>query len=479
MVDMNMKKNEIIEINIDSLAFGGTSVGRNDGAVCFVKFGVPGDKLEVLVTKKKKKHLEGILNRIIEPSEHRIEAPCPYFGNCGGCSWQNIEYNEQLKQKKQIVLDSIIRISKLEVEKIDEAIHSPNIFNYRNKMEFSFSASRWLTKEEINSDNELKSKSFGFGLHAPGRFDKVLDIDKCLLQSERANELYAILKTKCENSDVTPYNFIERSGFLKNFMLRTSLANSEVLAVLITNKIISKQEEEFIHWYKNEFAKNLLEQDSLIWAINDTVSPVNISESHLLQGKGYIVENILDIKYRVSPFSFFQTNSSHLDGFISKILELSGIEKNDTVWDLYCGAGSITLPASKKCKEIYGIELVQSAIDDAKSNAERNDINNTHFYCEDLHSKTIPELLNSLPKPDLLIIDPPRAGMHKNLLSHIFDLEPKKIVYVSCNPTTQARDIELLKEKYKISELVPVDMFPHTYHVESICRLDLKEDKES
>jgi 23S rRNA (uracil1939-C5)-methyltransferase len=469
-----MKKNEVIELKIDSLAFGGTSIGRTDGAVCFVKFGVPGDLTEVTITKKKKKHLEAILNKVIEPSEHRINPPCQYFGNCGGCSWQNIEYSEQLKQKKQIVLDSIIRIGKLEVEKIDEAIHSPKIFNYRNKMEFSFSASRWLTKEEINSESELKSRTFGFGLHAPGRFDKVLDIDKCLLQNDRANELYSILKTKCEISEVTPYNFIDHTGFLKNFILRTSLANSEVLAVLITNKIANKEEEDFINWYKEEFSKNFLEQDSLIWAINDTNSPVNITESHLLHGKGYIIESILGIKYKVSPFSFFQTNSSHLDGFISKILELSGIEKNDIVWDLYCGAGSITLPASKICKDIYGIELVRSAIDDAKSNAERNNIKNTHFYCEDLHSKTIPELLNTLPKPDVLIIDPPRAGMHKNLLSHINELEPKKILYVSCNPTTQARDIEFLKDKYKISELVPVDMFPHTYHVESICRLDLK-----
>lgn len=470
-----MKKNDIIEINIDSLAFGGTSVGRTDGAVCFVKFGVPGDTLEVTVTKKKKKHLEALLNKVVKPSEHRINAPCPYFGNCGGCSWQNIEYNEQLKQKKQIVLDSIIRIGKLEVEKIDEAIHSPEIFNYRNKMEFSFSASRWLTKEEINSDTELKAKNFGFGLHAPGRFDKVLDIDKCLLQNDRANELYSILKQKCESSKVSPYNFMEHNGFLRNFVLRSSLANSEILAVLITNKVNNKKEEEFIAWYKDEFSKNFLDQDSVLWAINDTNNPVTITETNLIKGKGYIVENILDINYRVSPFSFFQTNSSHLNGFISKILELADIKSTDTVWDLYCGAGSITLPASRKCKEIYGIELVASAINDAKSNAERNNIDNTHFYCEDLHSKTIPDLLNQLPKPDVLIVDPPRAGMHKNLVSHIFDLEPKAIVYVSCNPTTQARDIELLKDKYKISELVPVDMFPHTYHVESICRLDLIE----
>jgi len=209
-------------------------------------------------------------------------------------------------------------------------------------------------------------------------------------------------------------------------------------------------------------------------AFNTTNSPVNISSSEIISGSGYITEKILDIDYRISPFSFFQTNSSHLNGFISEILNLAEIKETNIVLDLYCGAGSITLPASRKCKEIYGIELVKSAIEDAKENATRNNIANANFYCEDLHKKDIPELLDTLPKPDILIIDPPRAGTHNNLIQHILKVLPKVIIYVSCNPTTQARDCQLLSEHYKASKLVPVDMFPNTYHVESILRLELK-----
>ena len=470
-----MKQNPIVELEIDSLAFGGKGVARTEGAVYFIKFAVPGDKVTAMITRKKKSYREGIIEKVLDPSKHRVDAPCKYFGNCGGCSWQNVEYGEQVNQKKQIVLDSLIRIGKLNIEKISEPIASPLLYNYRNKMEFSFSASRWLTKDEIaQEETEIKNKNFAFGLHAPGRFDKVLDIDTCLLQHEKANVLFTAMKAAAEKSNCTAYNHVEHKGFFRNFLLRYSYANDQIMAMLITNAVKSDRDKAFMEYYRNEFSKLLGENDTLLHGINATNSPVDIQEINLIKGSGFITEKILDIEYRISPQSFFQTNSSHLNVFISKIIEMAEIKREDTVWDLYCGAGSITLPASRQCDNIYGIELIEIAVSDAKENAERNNISNAHFYCEDLHKKQLPEMLNTLPRPDIIIVDPPRAGMHKNVVEHIYNLEPNRIVYVSCNPTTQARDLELLKDKYIITELVPVDLFPHTYHVESICRLDKK-----
>lgn len=472
-----MKKNDLVELEIDSLACGGNSVSRLDGMAIFTKYGVPQSKVRARITRKKNSYAEALIEETLEHSPKERTPECPYFGNCGGCSWQNVDYAEQVAQKKQIVLDSLIRIGKLEVAQIDEPLAAPHPLNYRNKMEFSFSASRWLTKAEIAlGEDEIADKHFAFGLHAPGRFDKVLDIDKCRLQHERANELFAILKSAAEKSGTTAYNHVKHEGFLRNFLLRYSYSNNQVMAMLVTNRPESPEELAFMEYYRTKFADNFTEKDTLLHGINATNSPVDIQETNLIKGTGYINEKILDIGYRISPESFFQTNSSQLNAFISKILEFADIKKDDVVWDLYCGAGSITLPASRKCSNIYGIELVESAVADARDNAKRNGIKNAHFYCEDLHKKQLPEMINSLPKPDIIIVDPPRAGMHKNVVDHIHTLAPKRFVYVSCNPTTQARDLEMLKDIYKITELVPVDLFPHTYHVESICKLELRDE---
>ncbi len=467
-----MKKNDTIELNIDSLAYGGNAIAKKDGAVFFIKYAVPGDKINALITRRKRNYYEGVINELIEPSAHRIKADCQYFVVCGGCSWQNTTYSEQLIQKKQIVVDSLVRIGKIDIKKINDTLASPLAFNYRNKMEFSFSASRWLLKDEISDDEIIaRRKDFACGLHSPGRFDKVLEIESCKLQHKRADKIYNILKIATEKSGSTAYNHKEHTGFFRNFLLRYSFANDALMAMIITNLPESKSDEKFIDYYKNEFSKHFTENDTLLWGINSTHSPVDIQKIELIKGSGFINEKILDIDYRISPQSFFQTNSSQLNQFIQKIIESADLNGNEIVWDLYCGAGSITLPASRNCKKIIGVELVESAIDDAKINAKRNNVINAEFYCEDLHKKQLPDLLNALPKPDVVIVDPPRAGMHKNVVEHILEISPEKVVYVSCNPTTQARDLELMKEKYIIEEMTPVDLFPHTYHVESICKL--------
>jgi 23S rRNA (uracil1939-C5)-methyltransferase len=258
-------------------------------------------------------------------------------------------------------------------------------------------------------------------------------------------------------------------------MIRSTLANSEILALLITNTPKNEAEENYLKWFSNDLISLAPQITNLGTAINDTKSPVTIKNIKFYHGKDYISEKILGVEYQISPTSFFQTNSFHLDGFIGEIIDYAGDISEKVVWDLYCGTGSITLPTAKRCKEIYGIELVESSITDAKANAERNQISNAEFFCADLHLKETPELLEKLPSPDVIIIDPPRAGMHKNLIPHILQANAKTIVYVSCNPATQARDCELLSEKYEVRKVQPVDMFPHTYHVESIALLERKE----
>jgi 23S rRNA (uracil1939-C5)-methyltransferase len=342
-------------------------------------------------------------------------------------------------------------------------------------MEFSFGGSRWVTDEEIANNTEIAHKDFGLGLHIPGRFDKILDVNRCHLQVDSANEILTLCRNKALELGVPAYNQKTHEGFLRNLMIRSTLANSEILALLITNTPKNEAEENYLKWFSNDLISLAPQITNLGTAINDTKSPVTIKNIKFYHGKDYISEKILGVEYQISPTSFFQTNSFHLDGFIGEIIDYAGDISEKVVWDLYCGTGSITLPTAKRCKEIYGIELVESSITDAKANAERNQISNAEFFCADLHLKETPELLEKLPSPDVIIIDPPRAGMHKNLIPHILQANAKTIVYVSCNPATQARDCELLSEKYEVRKVQPVDMFPHTYHVESIALLERKE----
>lgn len=468
------KKYVEVELDIESIGFEGVAVARKDDMVHFVKGAVPGDKVKVWVTKKKKSYAECKLLKVLEPSDLRIPARCQYFDNCGGCSWQNLEYPLQLEWKKQHVIDAFTRLAKLEAKEYIDTMPSPEVFNYRNKMEFSFGASRWLTAEEVAGEGDIEDKNFALGLHIPGRYDKILDIDICHIQGELGNEILKSVKQACKDFKVTAHNLNTHEGFLKNLIIRRSLSSGMYMVILLTDTPNKEEEWEFLDWLQVELPMKYPDIDSLSHAVNDTRSPVAAGEIRFTVGKEYIEEEILGIKYRISPFSFFQTNSSQLDNFIGEIIDYGDIEENEVVWDLYCGTGSISLPTAKKAKEVYGIELVESSIKDAKANTYLNEIKNAEFFCADLHAKDIPDLLDKLPRPDTIIIDPPRAGMHKNLVSHIEKIAPEKIVYVSCNPTTQARDIELLSHLYTIDKVRTVDMFPHTYHVESIARLTKK-----
>lgn len=465
------KINELLELDIESIGYEGISVAHKDEMAYFVKGGIPGDKVNARLLFKRKRFIESIVENIITPSEFRVEPRCKHFGACGGCSWQNLDYKEQLKWKRQNVIDSFHRIGKIPAGEFLPTLESPMQYNYRNKMEFGFGPSRWLTGEEVKNAEDIENKHFALGLHIPGRWDKVIDIEDCHLVNPIASRILEVMRKIAIRFGVKAYHTKLQTGFLRDLTFRNSLATQEIMLTLVTTEIKCSEDEKMLKWYECEFPKLFPEISTLIHAINDTIKPIAVGIPRIITGKGYITEEILGLQYRISPFSFFQTNSYQLDRFIGMILDFSEINNNSIIWDLYCGTGSITLPAAKLAKQIYGIEFVESSIADARANAAINNISNASFHCMDLHSKKAPELLQSLPKPDIIILDPPRSGIQKDLVQNLLEIAPKRIVYVSCNPATQARDCEIFSQKYKIEKVQPVDMFPQTYHVESVALL--------
>lgn len=464
-------RNPEIELVIENIGFEGVSVAHLDNKAILLKGGaLPGERVLAVITKNKKNYSEGFITKIISPSENRIEPKCEYFGTCGGCSWQNMEYNEQLKWKQRHVQDAYSRIGKLQTDKIAQPIPSAVIFEYRNKMEFSFGAHRWLTPKQISSEQNF-IKNFALGMHYPGKYDKIIDIDQCHIHPDIGNQIVNLVRSEAISRNIDPYNYYNYTGFLKNLVLRYSKYQNAVMAILVTNKPKNKDEEEFAKWFVNELPNKFVDVKITYWATNDKQSSVAVGNVQLSNNYGVLQEKILDVLFDISPFSFFQTNSTQLDTFIGKILELAQLKENYTIWDLYCGCGTITLPAAKNVRKAIGIELSSSAIKDAINNAKTNNINNVEFYEADLNSKKIPQLLKQIDYPDLVIIDPPRSGMTENTIAHLLDIAPEKIIYVSCNPVTQARDIALMSSIYELNNVQPVDMFPHTFHIEVITEL--------
>ncbi len=477
-ISKKKKPDVFVELEIESSGFNGVSVGRIDGMVHFVEGAVPGDTVRARLTKNKKNYVECKTVEILQKSENRIEPLCEHFDNCGGCKRQDLIYSEQLKWKELNVKESFQRLHKVEVGNFEKILNAPKEFYYRNKMEFSFANKRWLTPEEMNNqdkeENPIIDKNFAFGLHIAGAFDKVLDLNICHLQQHKANEIFQVTKKYLKSNNITANSAREHTGLLRNLIIRHSQYEDNFMIILITNP--NPDENEMNHI--NIWAKIIFDFDyvsSVIFAQKELNSPVKIIEHHTLYGKDYLLEDILGVKFQISPFSFFQTNPSQLNNFIQSILDYSELQSDEILWDLYCGTGSISLPASKFVKKVIGLELVESSIFDAKSNSALNDITNTEFYAVDLHTKTLPDIFRKIDKPDNIIIDPPRAGIHNNVINHLLELEIPKITYVSCNPTTMARDCELLSEKYEIITVKPVDMFPQTYHIEAIAKLRLKK----
>lgn len=467
-----MKRGEIIELTVESLGFEGIAIARHNGLVVHLRGGIPGERVRAKVHRTRRSYVEAEVVEILLSSPNRRQPPCPYAGECGGCSWQHIVYREQVAWKEHYVRELVERIGGVTADEYRPIIASPEEFGYRAKMEFTCSDRTWIPMQRWLSlePTALERKRAAIGLHVRGRFDAVLDIDRCLLQDEHANTALAIIRQLVQSSGISCYNQRTRSGFLRNVVIRrTSLG--ERMLVLITQTPTEPSHYQFLNACRAALVERVPGLVSLIWGINDTPSPVAPGPFTVLAGRGYVLERIQGIEFRISAQSFFQANVPQLERFVNAVAELAGLSPHETAWDLYAGAGTLTLPLARHCAMIVGVESNPAATDDAKENAERNGITNARFLTADLHTKQAWTLLDAQPMPEVVVLDPPRAGVHPFLIEYLLQKLPPRLVYVSCNPATQARDLARLSPYYRVQTVQPIDMFPQTYHVESIALL--------
>ncbi len=473
----NKKPLPILEnVSVIDASSDGQAVGRVDDFVVFIKDAVPGDIVDVQLTRKKNKFREGKAIVIHQYSDKRVAAVCKHFGVCGGCKWQNMNYEWQLFYKQKQVSDALTRLAKIELPEIQKIIPSKKIYHYRNKLEFTFSNKKWLTLEQIN-DKEL---SFGEGLgeisrnalgfHIPGMFDKILDIDECHLQEEPSNAIRNEIKKYALENNLTFFDLREQIGLLRNIIIRSTSTGEWMLIVSF-----HYDDKEAIEKLLNHIADKFPQITSLHYVINskrnDTISDLEIK---LFKGNDSIYENMEGLKFKISPKSFYQTNSEQAYELYKVTRNFAAIKDTDIVYDLYTGTGTIANFVAHQAKKVVGIEYVPAAIEDAKINSHINNINNTVFYAGDMKDVLNNGFINENGTPDIIITDPPRVGMHDDVTKKIVEIAPDRIVYVSCNPATQARDLQMLDEKYKVVKVQPMDMFPQTHHVENVVLLKRK-----
>jgi len=452
---------------LDAGAKGVSVAKAPDGKVIFIPNVVPGDVVDVQTFKKRKAYYEGKAIKFHEYSEHRIEPVCEHFGVCGGCKWQNMQYSQQLYYKQNEVLNHLKRIGKIELPEFEPILGSEKQFFYRNKMEFSFSNSRWLTEQEIDSTEDLGNRN-ALGFHIPKMWDKILDINKCHLQEDPSNAIRNEIRAFANENNLTFFNPRNHEGLLRTLMLRT--ASTGEIMVLIQFFENDKAGRELIldHIYE-KFPQITSLQYVVNNKANDTLYDTNIK---LYKGRDYILEEMEGLKFSINAKSFYQTNSDQAYELYKITRDFAGLSGTETVYDLYTGTGTIAQFVSKNAKKVIGVESVPEAIIDAKANAERNNITNCEFYVGDMKVVFNENFIAQHGKPDVIITDPPRDGMHKDVIEQIMKIEPSKVVYVSCNSATQARDLALMDEKYKVTRVRPVDMFPQTHHVENVVLLE-------
>jgi 23S rRNA (uracil1939-C5)-methyltransferase len=471
------EKGSEIEVKIEKTVFEGKSIARVDGFVVFVRNVVPGDLVKVKITKVKKTYAEAEPIEIIKSSDLRVEPRCKFFGICGGCKWQNLDYKAQLEFKRDHVIESFSRIGGFKgIENIVlQTLPSDEIFFYRNKIEFSFSEQRWLLEDEIKSAVGVE-KNFALGFHLPDRYDKVLDIDECFLQSELSNEILNFVRDYFKSRKVSIYSTERNSGYLRFLVIREGKNTGDVMVNLVT----FEDSPEIMGDFSREMLSKFPNVTTIVNNINTRRAQISTGEyERVYFGDGTITEKLGDYVFRISSNSFFQTNTKQAEKLYRKIIEFAKFNPDDVVYDFYSGTGTISIFISSYVREIVGLELVESAVEDAWRNAEINGVKNCKFISGDLRDKLYVDKswMKEIGKPSVIIVDPPRSGMHPDVVKAIARIQPKRIIYVSCNPTTQARDVKLLLEynpNYVIELLQPVDMFPHTYHIENIAVLQLK-----
>jgi 23S rRNA (uracil1939-C5)-methyltransferase len=472
----NRNRKPLLEnVTILDMAAEGKSLAKVDDKVVFVPQTVPGDVVDIQVTKKRKSYMEGRVTKFHSYSDKRVDAFCKHFGVCGGCKWQFISYDDQLANKQRNVTDALTRIAKVELPEIMPILPSKETTFYRNKLEFTFSIKEWLTQEQVESGENFENRN-ALGFHVPGRFDKVLNVEKCWLQGEPSNSIRDWVREYALSNDLTFFDLREQVGFLRNLTIRTS-SNGEVMVIFA----LHEAQEEIRTAMLTEFKKAFPQVTSILYVINekrnDTIGDLEIE---CFSGRNHIFEemkafgNDQVLKFKIGPKSFYQTNSAQAAELYRITAEFANIQATETVYDLYTGTGTIANFVASKAKKVVGVEYVEDAIKDAKLNSEFNKIENTDFFAGDMKDVFTKEFVATNGQPDVIITDPPRAGMHTDVVDVMLNLEAQRIVYVSCNPATQARDLQLLDAKYKVTKVQPVDMFPHTHHVENVVLLELK-----
>jgi 23S rRNA (uracil1939-C5)-methyltransferase len=463
------KKFEILEnIRIEEMVAEGKCLARHNNMVIFVAGVAPGDVVDLRITRKKKSFLEAEPVAFKEYSELRVQPFCEHFGVCGGCKWQHIPYDTQLHYKQKQVKDNLERIGKVALPPFDPILGSVKTRYYRNKLEFTFSNNGWLTNEQIKSGEEFNRNALGF--HIPGRFDKILDIQHCYLQPGPSNAIRLEVRAYARANGLAFFDVVKQQGFLRNLIIRT--ANTGELMVLLQ---VYENAPEAIEGIMKHLEVTFPEITSLQYVVNSKGNETyHDLEVVCYKGLPYIHEEMEGIRFRVGPKSFYQTNANQAYELYRLAREFAGLTGNELVYDLYTGAGTIANFVARQSREVIGIEYVPSAIEDAKINSQINDITNTTFYAGDIKDILSDELIAKHGRPDVVITDPPRAGMHEDVVEKLLQVHPQRMVYVSCNPATQARDLELLSQKYDVARVQPVDMFPQTHHVENIILLTAK-----
>ena len=472
------------EIEITGVAAEGKALAKvamneaepENKIVVFIPFGAPGDIADIKIDKKKHSYAEGHIERMITPSPIRIEAKCDHYTICGGCKWQHLPYSEQLKYKQQQVTDALQRIAKVELPEISPILGSEKIWEYRNKMEYTFSNKKWRTWEDVKSGKEFNDSGNALGFHIPGAFDKVYHINKCYLQDDLGNRIRNFIFEIAENNNLSFYNIRENKGLLRTLMIRIASTGQIMVCV-----VFGEEDKEGIEKVMSAVAEKFPEITSLLYVVNLKLND-SISDQVIVSYKGpeYIEEEMEGLKFRVNAKSFYQTNSLQAYELYKVARRFAGLENNSRneelplVYDLYTGTGTIANFVARNASKVIGIEYVKEAIEDAKLNSNVNGIENTDFFAGDMKDILTDEFIKKHGQPDVMIIDPPRAGMHEDVIKVIMNAKPAVIVYVSCNPATQARDLAMLDPLYKVTDVQPVDMFPHTHHVENVVRLILK-----
>lgn len=470
---MAIKKGDTVELEIDSAAFKGKGIGKIDGKAVFVPNTAPGDRIKTRIIKRKKSYLEGKLLEVLEPGPNRIEPKCRHARPCGGCSWQHVDYQTQLSFKQDQVRDHMHRIGGLTDLEVNPTLGCENIFHYRNKMEYSIGHKRWLSREEINSDEFISDRCFAAGLHAPGRFDKILNIQECFLQAPVSYQILDFVRSYCIEHDIAPYNRIDNEGFMRNVVIRNARHTDDLMVNLVTYK----DEPETIGQLSEALVDEFPQITTIINNVNDRKNPTAVGRyEKVLYGPGYITEYIGPYHFNIQANAFFQTNTAQAERLYDVANKFADIQSGETVYDLYCGVGTLSLYLSDQAAKVVGIELENVAIQNARQNAEENDVENVHFIEGDMKDVFDDSVAQKYGAPDCLITDPPRAGMHPDVVNRLQELKVPKLVYISCNTSTMARDLEKLSETYNILELQPVDMFPQTYHIEAVAKLRLKTD---